>query len=91
MPLAQLDLIAALVVIDLQKGFIGLPTVHLLPEIVGRSAQLAHAFRERGLPVILVNVAGRAQAAPKPASIFRRPPTGRSCCPNSSGSRATIR
>jgi nicotinamidase-related amidase len=60
MPLTQLDTAAALVVIDLQKGIIGLPAVHPIGEIVGRAARLARAFRERGLPVVLVNVAGLA-------------------------------
>jgi nicotinamidase-related amidase len=58
MPLTQLDTNAALVVIDLQKGIVGLPTVHPTAEIVERSARLARAFRERGLPVVLVNVTG---------------------------------
>jgi nicotinamidase-related amidase len=60
MPLTQLDAKAALILIDLQKGIVDLPTVHPSGEIVDRSAQLARAFRERGLPVVLVNVAGRA-------------------------------
>jgi nicotinamidase-related amidase len=58
MPLTQLDSHAALIVIDLQKGIVGLaPSAG---EIVARAAQLARAFRERGLPVVLVNVSGRA-------------------------------
>jgi nicotinamidase-related amidase len=60
MPLTQLDPVTALIVIDLQKGIVGLPTAHPAGEIVARSAQLARAFRERGLPVVLVNVDGRA-------------------------------
>ena len=60
MPLSQLDATAALIVIDLQKGIVGVPTVHPSSEIVSRSAQLARAFRKRGLPVVLVNVSGRA-------------------------------
>jgi len=56
MPLTKLDSIAALVVIDLQKGIAGIPTVHPMGEIISRSAQLARAFRQRGLPVVLVNV-----------------------------------
>jgi nicotinamidase-related amidase len=60
MPLTKLDTTAALVVIDLQKGILGLPTVHPANEIIDRSAQLARAFRERGLPVVLVNVSGPA-------------------------------
>src|SRR5271154_1699889 len=60
MPLTKLDATAALVVIDLQKGIVSVPAVHPLEEIVGRTAQLAREFRERGLPVVLVNVTGRA-------------------------------
>jgi nicotinamidase-related amidase len=60
MPLTKLDTTAALVVIDLQKGIVGLPTVHPASDIIARTAQLARAFRERGLPVVLVNVTGRA-------------------------------
>jgi nicotinamidase-related amidase len=60
MPLTKLDDTCALIVIDLQKGIAGLPTVHPVKEIIDRSAQLSHAFRERGLPVVLVNVSGMA-------------------------------
>jgi nicotinamidase-related amidase len=60
MPLTQLDPASALIVIDLQKGIAGMPTVHPMVTIIGKSVQLAHAFRQRGLPVVLVNVAGAA-------------------------------
>jgi len=60
MPLTKLDSTAALIVIDLQKGIAGLPTVHPMGEIIARAAQLARAFRERGLPVVLVNVTAGA-------------------------------
>jgi nicotinamidase-related amidase len=60
MPLTQIDNVAALVVIDMQKGLVALPTVHPFSEIAERVARLAHAFREHGLPVVLVNVAGAA-------------------------------
>jgi nicotinamidase-related amidase len=60
MPLTKLDTSAALIVIDLQKGIAALPTVHPMKDIIGRAAQLARAFRERGLPVVLVNVTGAA-------------------------------
>jgi len=60
MPLTQLDTNAALIVIDLQKGVVSVPTAHPAGEIVSRAAQLATAFRQRGLTVVLVNVAGRA-------------------------------
>jgi nicotinamidase-related amidase len=60
MPLTQLDAKAALIVIDLQKGIVSIPTAHPAEEIVERSAQLARAFRERDLPVVLVNVTAPA-------------------------------
>jgi nicotinamidase-related amidase len=60
MPLTKLDDRSALIVIDLQKGIASLQTVHPLKEIVDRSAQLARAFRKRGLPVVLVKVSGGA-------------------------------
>ena len=60
MPLTTLDSTAALIVIDLQKGIVGLPTVHPIADIVDRSARLARAFRARGWPVVLVRVTGVA-------------------------------
>lgn len=60
MPLTQLDPRTALVVIDLQKGIASLPTVHPAGEIMARTARIARAFRERKLPVVLVNVTGGA-------------------------------
>ncbi|MBS0451245.1 MAG: isochorismatase family protein [Proteobacteria bacterium] len=69
MPITTLDPKTALVVIDLQKGIVGLPTAHPASAVVQRAAQLAHAFRTRGLPVVLVNVAGAApgRTDPQPA------------------------
>ena len=66
MPITKLDPNAALVLIDLQKGIVGLPTVHPTSEIIARAAQLARAFRERGLPVVLVNVTVWLRGAPRP-------------------------
>lgn len=62
MPITKLDDVAALVVIDLQKGIVASPTVHPAGEIIGRVARLAHAFRNRELPVVLVNVMARRRA-----------------------------
>ncbi len=68
MPLTKLDTTSALIVIDLQKGLAAMPAAHPFAEVVGRAADLARAFRERGLPVVLVNVTGlapgRTDAAP---------------------------
>jgi nicotinamidase-related amidase len=61
MPLTQFDSNAALIVIDLQNGIVDapIPTAHPVLEIVDRTARLARAFRQAGLSVVLVNVAGR--------------------------------
>lgn len=60
MALTTLDAKTALVVIDLQKGIVALPTAHPTGEVVKRAAMLTEAFRRHGLPVVLVNVAGAA-------------------------------
>jgi nicotinamidase-related amidase len=60
MPVTTLDPKTALVVIDLQKGLVALPTAHPTNEVVKHAGELADAFRRRGLPVVLVNVAGGA-------------------------------
>ena len=44
MPLTKLDTTPALVVIDLQKGIVGLPTVHPTGEIIARTAQARAGF-----------------------------------------------
>ena len=61
MPLTTLDPVAALIVIDLQKGIVASPLAHPSSDILSRAAQLADAFRDRGLPVVLVNVTGGPQ------------------------------
>ncbi len=60
MALTPLDPNTALIVVDLQKGLAGRPVIHPMGEIVERARALVDAFRERGLPVVLVNVAGVA-------------------------------
>ncbi|MCX5053775.1 MULTISPECIES: hydrolase [unclassified Streptomyces] len=74
MTVTALDPRTALVVIDLQAGIVGAPTQpYTGAEVVTRTAELADAFRARGLPVVLVRVSfaadgsdavpGRTQAA----------------------------
>ncbi|WP_426595041.1 isochorismatase family protein [Cellulomonas sp. McL0617] len=67
--MTTLDPTTALVIIDLQKGIVGLPTAHPSSDVVRNAATLADAFRRHGLPVVLVNVAGgapgRTQAPPR--------------------------
>ncbi|MFE7397797.1 isochorismatase family protein [Streptomyces sp. NPDC057557] len=60
MTATTLDPKTALVVVDLQNGIVGLPTVHPAADIVANSATLADAFRAKGLPVVLVRVTGGA-------------------------------
>jgi nicotinamidase-related amidase len=69
MPLTQMDTNAALIVVDLQKGIVGTMGALGGGEVVARSAELARAFRLRGLPVVLVNVTaaapGRTDVGPR--------------------------
>jgi nicotinamidase-related amidase len=60
MALTTLDPKTALIVVDLQKGLAGYPFIHPIGGVVDRTRVLLDAFRPRGLPVVLVNVAGRA-------------------------------
>jgi nicotinamidase-related amidase len=74
MPLTQLDPLAALVVIDLQKGVVGFPVgPHATADVVKRSADLATAFRKRNFPVILVNVEGLAPGRVQTSFSFNPP------------------
>lgn len=58
MSFTALDPKTALVVIDLQNGIVALPTAHPVERVVRNAVKLIDAFRVRGLPVVLVNVAG---------------------------------
>ena len=60
MPITTLDAKTALVLIDLQKGIVARQTVHPIAGVVSNVVALANAFRRRGLPVVLINVAGGA-------------------------------
>jgi len=58
MPLTKLDTNAAPIVIDLQKPLLVFRP--FTPGEIGRAAQLARAFRQRSLPVVLLNATVRA-------------------------------
>ena len=60
MPLTALDRNTALIVVDLQQGIVTGKFLHPIGDIVARSRALLNVFRARHLPVVLVNVAGRA-------------------------------
>jgi nicotinamidase-related amidase len=60
MTITTLDAETALLVVDLQKGIVGLPTAHPIADVVGNAVKLTDAFRRHGLPVVLINVDGVA-------------------------------
>jgi nicotinamidase-related amidase len=60
MSIRTLDPIAALIVVDLQKGVLAHPCVHPVSTVVQHAVMLANTFREHSLPVVLINVAGTA-------------------------------
>ncbi|MEJ0040895.1 MAG: isochorismatase family protein [Rhizomicrobium sp.] len=91
MTVTTLDPKTALIVVDLQKGIVGLPCVHPIGEVVERARSLADAFRRRGLPVVLVNVAGGAPGRTeqqRPSAPF--PAGWTDLIPNWIGSPATL-
>jgi nicotinamidase-related amidase len=73
MAVTTLDPKTALIVVDLQKGIASLPTLRPIADVVERTRSLIDAFRRRGLPVVLVNVAGGAPGRteqPRPGGPF---------------------
>lgn len=60
MPVTTLDQQTSLIVVDLQKGIVNLPTIHPIAGVIERSRALIDTFRQHSLPVVLVNVAGGA-------------------------------
>jgi nicotinamidase-related amidase len=60
MALTTLDPNTALIVVDLQKGILSVPSIHPMGDIVARARTLLDAFRRHALPVVLVNVTGVA-------------------------------
>jgi nicotinamidase-related amidase len=60
MALTTLDPNTALIVVDLQKGIVNGDFIHPIAEVIDRTRTLIDVFRAKGLPIVLVNVAGRA-------------------------------
>jgi nicotinamidase-related amidase len=58
MAITMLDPKTALLVVDLQKGIVGLPTAHPIGGVIEKTVALLETFRERELPVVLINVNG---------------------------------
>jgi nicotinamidase-related amidase len=74
--LTALDSQTALIVVDLQKGIVGLPTIHPIAGVIERACALTQAFRQHGLPVVLVNVAGGAPGRTEQPRRFATLPEG---------------
>jgi nicotinamidase-related amidase len=77
MALTTLDPVTALIVVDLQKGLVsstlGATFIHPIADVVTRACHLISAFRQRALPIVLVNVDGTAPGRterPRPTSQF---------------------
>jgi nicotinamidase-related amidase len=74
--ITTIDSKTALVLIDLQRGIVGMPTAHPAAEVVERAAELATAFRKLKLPVVLVNVKGVAPGRTETNLRIGAPPEG---------------
>ena len=76
MTVTILDPKSALIVIDLQRGVVSLPTAHPIDAVVKHVGTLTDAFRGHGLPVVLVNVAGGAPGRTEQPRGHRELPAG---------------
>jgi nicotinamidase-related amidase len=76
MALTTLDPNTALIIVDLQKGIVGLPVIHPIAGIIERGRALADAFRAHSLPVVLVNVTGGALGRTEQPRLTRARPDG---------------
>jgi nicotinamidase-related amidase len=76
MAVGSLDPKTALVIIDLQKGIVAMPTAHPVGEVVKQASALADAFRRHDLPVVLVNVSAGAPGRTEQAPRIREFPAG---------------
>jgi nicotinamidase-related amidase len=74
MPLTTVDERVALVVVDLQNGALGRPMApYTAQDVVDRTARLAEAFRERGLPVVLTRFTVAAEPRPRRTDVTGAP------------------
>ncbi len=76
MAVTKLDPKTALIVIDLQKGIVSMPTAHPADKVVKLARQMIDAFRQHHLPIVLVNVAGMARGRNEspPPDLSKFPP-----------------
>jgi nicotinamidase-related amidase len=76
MPISTLDPKTALLVVDLQKGIVGMPVAHPIEGVIRNSVALLEAFREHRLPVVLINVNGSPPGRAEQAFSTRNMPAG---------------
>jgi nicotinamidase-related amidase len=76
MPVTTLDPKTALIVVDLQKGIVGMLQPLQAEPIVRHASALTKAFRKRALPVVLVTVAGGAPGRTETPPRVREFPAG---------------
>ncbi|MET9491977.1 isochorismatase family protein [Nocardia sp. NPDC006630] len=77
MTLTTIDPTSALIVIDLQQGIVSAQSDPAVTDVVEQAAQLTAEFRRHNLPVVLVNVTGRAPGrteAGRPGGLGALPP-----------------
>jgi nicotinamidase-related amidase len=74
--LTTLDPKTALIVVDLQKGVVSRPATAAMQAVLNQAAVLTEAFREHGLPVVLVNVDGVAPGRTEEPRVQRDLPPG---------------
>ncbi|MGO4701433.1 isochorismatase family protein [Dyella sp. 2RAB6] len=73
MSITAIDAKTALILIDLQKGIVAYPTAHPVDAVIEHARQLADAFRQHQLPVVLVNVTGGAPGRVEQRAAGERP------------------
>lgn len=76
MSVSVIDPTTALILVDLQRGVVGLDLAHPVAPILGRARMLADGFRRRALPVVLVSVEGVAPGWVEQPSVRVEPPPG---------------
>ena len=76
MTITTLDPKTALLVVDLQKGIVGMPTAHPIDGVIHNSVALLEAFRARQLPVVLINVDGSPPGRAEQSFSTRGMPAG---------------
>ncbi len=76
MPITTIDENSALIVVDLQKGIVALPTAHPIAPVINEAKALIDTFRRYQLPVVLVRVIGSAGGRADQARRMGDPPPG---------------